>query len=106
LDTAPPSTKCGSQQLFSALHDAKPPALQMLPGSRHAWPLSQRPSACVGDALAHVTGPLTGGGAPDHPQQSLLVRHTSPVGLHPDGGSQTSSPPVAPNGPHDREQQF
>jgi hypothetical protein len=82
--------------LFSALHEAKPPALQMLPGSRHAPPLSHRPNACVGEDFAHVTGPLTGGGAPDHPQQSLLVRHTSPVGLQPDAGSHTSSPPVAP----------
>ena len=102
----PPSTKCGSQQLFSALHDAKPPALQMLPGSRHAPPLSQRPSACEGDDFEHVTAPFTGGGAPDHPQQSLSVRHTSPVGLQPDGGSHTSRPPFAPNGPQEREQQF
>lgn len=75
----------GAQQLFSALHD-EVLGLQMLPGSRQAMPLSQRPNSCVGEPFAQTTGPLTGSGAPDHPQQSLSLRHISPVGEQPDGG--------------------
>jgi len=93
----------GSQQLFSALHDSVL-GLQMLPGSRQAMPLSQRPNSWVGDAFAHVTGPLTGSGAPDHPQQSLSFRHISPVGEQPDGGWQTRKPGAAPAGAQTREQ--
>lgn len=75
-----------SQQLFSALQESPSPGLQMLPGSRQAPPLSHRPNSLVALAFEHVTGPLTGSGAPDHPQQSLSARHTSPVGRQPDGG--------------------
>lgn len=42
---------------------------------------------------------------PDHPQQSLSLRHTSPVGLQPDGGSHTRNVESAPKKPHEREQQ-
>lgn len=76
----------------------------MLPGSRHALPLSQRPNSCAGDDFAHVTGPFTGGGAPDHPQQSLSLRQISPVGAQPEGGWQTRKPGAAPVGAHTREQ--
>jgi hypothetical protein len=75
----------GSQQLFSAEH-ASVLGLQMLPGSRHELPLLQRPNSCVGEAFEHSTAPVTGGGAPDHPQQSLSFRQISPVGEQPDGG--------------------
>jgi hypothetical protein len=78
-----------SQQLFSALHDSKPPALQMLPGSRHAVPFSQRPNS-LPTGLLHVLGdPPVGCGEPAEPQQSLSVRQTSPVGRQPEGGWQT-----------------
>lgn len=75
----------GSQQLFSALHDSLL-GLQMLPGSRQAVPLSHRPNSWVGDDFEQLTGPFNGCGEPDHPQQSLSARHSSPVGEHPDGG--------------------
>lgn len=81
-----------SQQLFSALHDSLPPTLQMLPGSRHAVPLSQRPNSFVGLDLLQKTGPFFGSGDPDQPQQSLSTRQTSPVGWQPDGGWQTRKP--------------
>ena len=55
-----------SQQLFSALHDSVD-GLQIEPGSRHERPLSQRPNSWVGELFAQVTGPTSGGGAPDHP---------------------------------------
>jgi hypothetical protein len=71
--------------LFSALH-ADVLGLQMLPGSRHAVPLSQRPNSWVGDDFEQTTGPFTGGGAPDQPQQSLSFRQISPVGAQPEGG--------------------
>jgi hypothetical protein len=93
----------GSQQLFSEEHD-EVLGLQMLPGSRHIVPLSQRPNSCVADALAHETGPSTGGGEPADPQQSLSVRQSSPVGEHPDGGSQMKNPPTLPLGAQTREQ--
>jgi hypothetical protein len=89
--------------LFSALHDSLE-GLQIEPGSRHARPLSQRPNSCVGELFAHVTGPLSGGGAPDHPQQSLSARQISPVGAQPEGGWQTRYPGAAPVGAHEREQ--
>jgi hypothetical protein len=91
--------------LFSALHESPSPGLQMLPGSRHEPPLSQRPNSDVGVAFEQWTGPSTGGGAPDHPQQSLSTRQTSPVGRHPDGGWQTLNPESAPKNPQEREQQ-
>jgi hypothetical protein len=52
----------------------------MLPGSRQAPPLSQRPISWVGSAFAHETGPFFGSGEPDQPQQSLSTRQISPVG--------------------------
>jgi hypothetical protein len=58
----------------------------MDPGSRQAPPLSQRPYSAVGVAFEHDTGPFTGSGAPDQPQQSLSARQISPVGLQPLGG--------------------
>jgi hypothetical protein len=85
-----------SQQSFSALHESPLPGLQMLPGSRQALPLSQRPYSSVAAAFEHVTGPLSGCGEPDHPQQSLSARQTSPVGAQPDGGWQTRNPDFAP----------
>jgi hypothetical protein len=69
-----------SQQLFSALQESPSPVLQMLPGSRHAPPLSQRPNSAVIDAFEQWTKPAFGSGEPDHPQQSLSTRQTSPVG--------------------------
>jgi hypothetical protein len=75
-----------SQQLFSALHESPSPGLQMLPGSRQDPPLSQRPNSAVADAFEQWTGPSSGSGEPDQPQQSLSARHTSPVGLQPEGG--------------------
>jgi hypothetical protein len=77
----------------------------MLPGSRQTVPLSQRPNSWVGDDFAQVTAPLTGGGAPDQPQQSLSLRHISPVGEQPDGGWQMRKPGAAPLGAQTREQQ-
>jgi hypothetical protein len=93
----------GSQQLFSAEHDDVL-GLQIDPASRHAVPLSQRPNSCVGLDFAHVTGPFSGGGAPDHPQQSLSLRQISPVGAQPEGGWQIMKPGPAPVGAHTREQ--
>ena len=78
--------------------------LQMLPGSRHAVPLSHRPNSCPSDAFEQCTAPVTGGGAPDQPQQSLSVRHSSPVGEHPDGGWQIMSVPDVGVGAQRREQ--
>jgi hypothetical protein len=52
----------------------------MLPGSRHAPPLSQRPISCVASAFEQVTKPFFGSGEPDQPQQSLSTRQISPVG--------------------------
>jgi len=75
-----------SQQLFSALHESAPPALQIDPGSRHAPPLSQRPNSAPG-GLLHVFGiPPVGAGEPAAPQQSLSRRQISPVGRQPEGG--------------------
>jgi hypothetical protein len=93
----------GSQQLFSAEHDSVL-GLQMLPGSRHACPLSHRPNCCAGDDFEHVTAPFTGGGEPAEPQQSLSVAQSSPVGEHPDGGWQIMSLPDVAVGAHTREQ--
>jgi hypothetical protein len=93
----------GSQQLFSAEH-ASVLGLQMLPGSRHAVPLSHRPNSCAALLFAQVTAPFTGGGAPDQPQQSESLRQSSPVGEQPEGGWQTRKPPFAPVGAHTREQ--
>src|SRR5262245_30784906 len=78
----------------------------MLPGSRHAPPLSQRPNSCVWSFFEQATGWLTGCGAPDQPQQSLSFRQISPVGAHPDAGSQINSPAGAPVGAQTREQHF
>jgi hypothetical protein len=93
----------GSQQLFSDEHEDVL-GLQMLPGSRHTVPLSQRPNSWVADALEQETAPLTGGGEPAEPQQSLSLRQSSPVGEQPDGGSQMKMPPALPLGAHTREQ--
>lgn len=81
----------------------------MLPGSRHAPPLSQRPNSAVGVAFEQTTGPSTwtpASAEPAQPQQSLLLRQTSPVGRQPDGGWHTLKPESAPKVPHDREQQL
>lgn len=94
----------GSQQLFSAEHEDVL-GLQMLPGSRHTVPLSQRPNSCVAEAFEQLTAPLTGGGDPVEPQQSLSVRQSSPVGEQPDGGSQMKIPLTLPLGAQIREQQ-
>lgn len=77
----------GSQQLFSAEQD-EVLGLQMLPGSRHFIPLSQRPNSWVGEPFEQLTGPSTGGGDPAEPQQSLSVLQSSPVGEQPEGGWQ------------------
>lgn len=92
----------GSQQLFSAEQESSPPGLQMLPGSRHAVPLSQRPNSSVELFFAQSTSLSVG----FHPQQSLPARQSSPVGWQPDGCWQTRKPAKAPAYPHDREQQF
>lgn len=94
----------GSQQLFSDEQDDVL-GLQIEPASRHAMPLSQRPNSCVGVAFAHVTGPFTGAGAPDQPQQSLSFRQISPVGAQPDSTWQTRKPGPAPVAAQTREQQ-
>jgi hypothetical protein len=98
-----PGAPLGSQQLFSDEQDSVL-GLQMLPGSRHAVPLSQRPNSWVSVDFEHWTAPLTGAGAPDHPQQSLSLRQISPVGEQPDGGWQMKKPPLAPVGAQTREQ--
>lgn len=92
LQKLEPVEPMGSQQLFSAEHESLVPGLQMLPGSRHALPLSQRPNSSVGDFFAQSTSLPSG----FHPQQSLPARQSSPVGWQPEGGWHTRKPLVAP----------
>ena len=78
-----------AQQLFSALHDPVA-SLHTAPAARHALPLSQRPTGSPG-VLLHVTDPFPPG-MPCEPQQSESVWQISPVGRHPLGGWQISTP--------------
>jgi len=101
------STSAGfSQQLFSALQESEVRGLQIAPGWRHALPFEQRPYSAVGDDFEHTTSPSNGGSEPAAPQQSSVVRQTSPVGLQPEGGWHTRNPFSAPKKPQDREQQL
>jgi hypothetical protein len=78
-----------AQQLFSALHEPVA-SLQTAPALRQALPLSQRPTGAP-SALLQRTEPLPPT-IPGDPQQSASTRQISPVGRHPLGGWQISTP--------------
>jgi hypothetical protein len=90
------------QQSFSALQDIEA-SLQMAPAGLHALPLSQRPTGSVATPLLQWPVPVCPW-MPPKPQQSESVRQTSPVGRHPLGGWQMSTPLVC--GAHARLQQL
>jgi hypothetical protein len=94
-------TELPAQQLVFALHESLC-SRQIAPAGEHALPLLQRPTGLV-PTFSQVTSERSPSGEPAEPQQSESAMQVSPVGLHPLGGWQISTP-VGPNGKHARLQ--
>jgi hypothetical protein len=91
-----------AQQRSVALHDSVA-SRQIEPAGLHLFPWSQRPTAAPAAFAQWVLASAPSGRVAE-PQQSPSAWQTSPVGWHPLGGWQMSTP-VAANGRQERLQQ-